>query len=157
MIKTKELVWKNLSEINTAPSALKPWLDDDQSLTAKLKHKFSDFSVRVISQVTDIPYENELDALEFNNECVIREVELLGNGQVVVFARSVIPVNQDTQDLLAIGSKPLGEILFNNPEIQRGELQITHTETTWGRRSVFCVGNTPLLVSEFFMENLYVS
>ncbi len=155
MIETKELVWKNLSEINTAPSALKPWLDDGQSLTAKLKHKFSDFSVRVVSQTKSIPHKNELHVLEFNDECVIREVELLGNTQVVVFARSVIPVNQDTQDLLSIGSKPLGEILFNDPKIQRGKLQITHTGSTWGRRSTFNIGSTKLLVSEFFLENLY--
>jgi chorismate--pyruvate lyase len=93
--------------------------------------------------------------LDFEGQSVIREVQLLGNHQVVVFARSVIPVTGDTQAILKIGSKPLGEILFNDPDIKRGQLQITHTGSTWGRRSTFTIGTTKLLVSEFFLECLY--
>jgi chorismate--pyruvate lyase len=54
-----------------------------------------------------------------------------------------------------IGGKPLGEILFNDGSIVRGEMQITHADNLWGRRSTFTIGQTKLLVSEFFLENLY--
>jgi len=73
----------------------------------------------------------------------------------MVFARSVIPITNDTQEILNIGSKPLGEVLFNDPSIKRGPMQITQIDNIWGRRSTFSIGETKLLVSEFFMEELY--
>lgn len=155
MINTQDLTWIDLSDASNVPEAVLVWLDDDQSLTAKLKQKFNDFAVNVLSQTQINPHANESDVLNFSGQSVIREVELLGNQQVMVFARSVIPVTDDTVDLLAIGSKPLGEILFNNADVNRGELQITHTGSIWGRRSVFTIGTTKLLVSEFFLECLY--
>ncbi len=155
MINTQDLTWESLTNTSNAPKSVMDWLDDEQSLTAKLKQKFDNFSVNVLSQTQTTPHNNENELLDFKGQSVIREVELLGNHQVVVFARSVIPVTDDTQDLLTIGSKPLGEVLFNNPKIKRGQLQITHTGSTWGRRSTFTIGTTKLLVSEFFLECLY--
>jgi chorismate--pyruvate lyase len=156
MINTQDLTWENLTNTSNVPESVLGWLDDEQSLTAKLKQKFDDFSVNVLSQIQTTPHNNENEMLDFEGQSVIREVQLLGNHQVVVFARSVIPVTGDTQAILKIGSKPLGEILFNDPDIKRGQLQITHTGSTWGRRSTFTIGTTKLLVSEFFLECLYV-
>ncbi|MDG2395283.1 hypothetical protein [Candidatus Thioglobus sp.] len=34
-------------------------------------------------------------------------------------------------------------------------MQIAKTNDLWGRRSTFTIGNTKLLVSEFFTEDLY--
>jgi chorismate--pyruvate lyase len=82
-------------------------------------------------------------------------VELLGNQQAAVFARSIIPITSDTENLRSIGGKPLGEILFNDVNIVRGKLQITQAGNIWGRRSTFTIGGTKLLVSEFFLEGLY--
>jgi len=155
MINTQDLTWENLTNTSNVPESVLGWLDDEQSLTAKLKQKFDDFSVNVLSQIQTTPHNNENEMLDFEGQSVIREVQLLGNHQVVVFARSVIPVTGDTQAILKIGSKPLGEILFNDPDIKRGQLQITHTGSTWGRRSTFTIGTTELLVSEFFLECLY--
>jgi len=155
MINTQDLTWENLTNTSNVPKSVLGWLDDEQSLTAKLKQKFDDFSVNVLSQIQTTPHNNENEVLDFEGQSVVREVQLLGNHQVVVFARSVIPVTDDTQDILKIGSKPLGEVLFNDPDIKRGQLQITHTGSTWGRRSTFTIGATKLLVSEFFLECLY--
>ncbi|HIG89108.1 chorismate lyase [Candidatus Thioglobus sp.] len=155
MINTQDLVWQDLNQANNVPDNVMIWLDDKDSLTAKLKQKFDDFAVNVLHQTQENPHTNEIDVLGFQGQSVIREVELLGNEQVVVFARSIIPITSDTKNLLKIGSRPLGEVLFNDSTIQRGKLQITHTGSTWGRRSVFRIGHTKLLVSEFFLENLY--
>lgn len=152
---TENLLWVNLDAQMTIPKAVKPWLIDDQSLTHKLKQKFEDFAVNVLSQTQGQAHKNETDLVDTQADCIIREVELLGNQQVVVFARSIIPITNDTKDLRTIGGKPLGEILFNDANIVRGELQITHTGNIWGRRSTFTIGQTKLLVSEFFLENLY--
>ncbi|CAC9990802.1 Chorismate--pyruvate lyase (EC 4.1.3.40) [uncultured Gammaproteobacteria bacterium] len=151
----KNLLWVNLDAQMTIPKALEPWLIDNQSLTHKLKQEFEDFAVNVLSQTQGKAHKNEADLVDTRDDCIIREVELLGNQQVMIFARSIIPITNDTKDLRAIGGKPLGEILFNDGSIVRGEMQITHADNLWGRRSTFTIGQTKLLVSEFFLENLY--
>lgn len=155
MINTQDLIWQSLGQAHDVPDTVMYWLDDDQSLTTKLKNKFDDFSVNVLLQTQHEPHQDETDLLGFKGDSIIREVELLGNSQVMVFARSVIPITNDTEDLLMIGSRPLGEVLFNDPTIARGPLQITHTGSTWGRRSAFTIGTTKLLVNEFFLRRLY--
>ncbi|SFV86603.1 Chorismate--pyruvate lyase [hydrothermal vent metagenome] len=153
---TENLIWENLGdEIKGSDPFILSWLTDNSSLTKKLKQTFTDFSLNVLSQTQGKVHDNEIELINTQADCVIREVELFGNQQAVVFARSIIPITNDTQDLLAIGSKPLGEILFNNPKIVRGQLQITHADNIWGRRSTFTIGKTQLLVSEFFLESLY--
>jgi chorismate--pyruvate lyase len=79
----------------------------------------------------------------------------MGNNQAVVFARSVIPIKSDTEKILSIGSKPLGELLFDDPEIKRGPLEVGNHNNTWARRSTFTVNQTKVLVSEIFLEQLY--
>ena len=155
MIDTRNLVWQDLALTQKAPAAVQLWLDDNTSLTAKLKQQFPDFSVHVLSQQKVSPYAHEIEVLNAHQSYAIREVELLGNGRIMVFARSIIPVTNDTQEILNIGSKPLGEVLFNDPSIKRGPMQITQIDNIWGRRSTFSIGETKLLVSEFFMEELY--
>ena len=155
MIDIQNLEWHPLTKVDDVPQLVLDWLVDDLSLTAKLKEKFSDFSVRVIEQSIRTPFANESDAIDFNHNAVIREVELIGDGSVVVFARSVIPQTPDTEELLRIGSRPLGEVLFNDSSIQRGQLEVTQAQGIWGRRSIFYVGKTKLLVCEFFFEALY--
>ncbi len=155
MIDTKNLLWHKLGVVNNIDENILSWLDDDKSLTAKLKQKFKSFAVEVLTQEIQKPHKNELEVVDFSGDCVIREVQLLGDNQIVVFARSVIPITSDTEDLLKIGSKPLGEVLFNDKSIKGGDLQVTNSESTWGRRSAFTIGTTKLLVSEFFLENLY--
>ena len=90
-----------------------------------------------------------------NQVFIVREVELIGSQKPVVFARSLIPQTEDTKSILKIGSKPLGEILFNDPLIKRGHLEVGNFNTTWARRSTFTIGTTKLLVSEIFLEILY--
>ena len=155
MIDTRNLVWQDLTLIQEAPAAVQLWLDDNTSLTTKLKQQFPDFSVHVLSQQELTPHVHEIEAINNHQAYTIREVELLGNGKVMVFARSIIPLTDDTQEILNIGSKPLGEVLFNDPSIKRGPMQITQIDNIWGRRSTFTIGETKLLVSEFFMEELY--
>jgi chorismate--pyruvate lyase len=85
----------------------------------------------------------------------VREVELMGSERPVVNARSLIPLTDDTKDILKIGSRPLGEILFNDPEIKRGHLEVGSFNNSWARRSTFTISKTNLLVTEIFLESLY--
>jgi chorismate--pyruvate lyase len=104
-----------------------------------------------------VPYkcENQLLNSPENKEIIVREVELLGNQKPVVNARSLIPMTEDTIDILKIGSRPLGEILFDDPKIERGHLEVGSFQNSWARRSTFTIGKTNLLVTEIFLESLY--
>ena len=157
MFNPNKFQWRLFSDNDDIPEHVLDWLLDNQSLTAKLRNKYSDFCVNITSQEESKPYECELNLLDINKvqTFIVREVELIGYGQPVVFARSVIPKNTDTETILAIGSKPLGEILFNDPTIARGELEVGSFKNIWARRSTFTIAETKLLVSEIFLEELY--
>jgi len=157
MFNPDKFQWRTFKSNEDIPAHVLPWLLDNSSLTAKLKNKYSDFGVKVISQGENTPYDCELILLgEIDNETtIIREVELIGTQKPVIFARSVIPKTTDTEKLLAIGSRPLGEILFDDPLIYRDQLEVGQYHGSWARRSTFVVGTTKLLVSEIFLEALY--
>jgi chorismate--pyruvate lyase len=157
MFNPDKFQWRIFNPQEGVPEYVCNWLLDGQSLTAKLRDKYKDFKVNVMSQEQDNPYDCELKLLEAasNQTFIVREVELIGSQVPVVIARSLIPLTQDTNEILKIGAKPLGEILFNDPEIKRGHLEVGSFSESWARRSTFKIGKTKLLVSEIFLESLY--
>ena len=157
MFNPDKFQWRIFNPQEGAPEHVCNWLLDGQSLTAKLRDKYKDFKVNVLSQEQDNPYDCELKLLEAhsNQTFIVREVELIGSQIPVVIARSLIPLSEDTNEILKIGAKPLGEILFNDPEIKRGHLEVGSFNDSWARRSTFKIGKTKLLVSEIFLESLY--
>ena len=150
--------WRVFNSKEKIPTSVCIWLLDSMSLTHKLKEKYEDFEVNVISQKQNNPYkcESELMGSTIGQTIIVREVELLGNQEPVVNARSLIPLTEDTRDILKIGTRPLGEILFDDPKIKRGHLEVGSYKNSWARRSTFAVGKTNLLVTEIFLESLYV-
>lgn len=154
MIDTQNLKWQDWTDDLKVPDIMRFWLVDTQSLTAKLRQKYPDFAVQVLSEKLENPHKNEVKIVG-ETPAIIRKVVLFGNSEAVVFARSIIPVTDDTKNILKIGKKPLGEMLFNDSKISRGSLQITDIDGIWGRRSSFTIGTTSLLVSEFFLPFLY--
>jgi chorismate--pyruvate lyase len=108
----------------------------------------------------------------------MREVRLLCNDDPWVFARTLIPLSSRQgrcQRLLHLGTRPLGEVLFNDPRSRRGEMEVARFRTehvlhrraldgtgqerldpVWGRRSVFHLDGKPLLVCEVFLPDLPV-
>ena len=157
MFNPDKFQWRIFNPQEGVPEHVCNWLLDGQSLTAKLRDKYEDFKVNVLSQEQDNPYDCELKLLEahINQTFIVREVELIGSQIPVVIARSLIPLTEDTSEILKIGAKPLGEILFNDPEIKRGYLEVGSFNKSWARRSTFKIGKTKLLVSEIFLESLY--
>ena len=149
--------WRIFNPDEAIPEYVCQWLLDSQSLTAKLRDKYIDFKVNVLSQQKNKPFDCELKLLgSVSHKAIfVREVELIGSNTPVVFARSVIPHTDDTNIILKIGSKPLGEILFNDPNIKRGQLEVGEFNNLWARRSTFSIGITNLLVTEIFLETLY--
>lgn len=162
----------------TLPPAVADWLMDTTSLTARLQRLCgAGFRVRLLGQHRSRPDPSEARALDLRPgvEVVAREVQLLCSGQPVVFARSVIPYRSlrgRHRRLLHLGERPLGAYLFAQPDLRRVavELACLHAGErlfelatrgleggrgpVWGRRSLFQLGRSRLLVAEFFLPDL---
>lgn len=157
---------------------LRFWLIDNGSLTARLKARYTDFSVQPVSlkhakALTDEPV---LLGLKTSQHALIRDVVLMGNNQPVVFAHSVLPyasLRGAWRGLGRLGNKPLGAALFANSKIKRTPLEYKklsrhhpismrvagHVPNTskvlWARRSVFQLNCAKILVTEVFLEQLF--
>jgi len=156
------------------PAGLADWLLDPASLTRRLQQLCpGHFEVRVLVQGRMRPTRNEalLLGMRHNSAALVREVQLLCNGQPWVYARSVIPLGSlrgRVRRLAHLGTRPLGAVLFADPGMRRGVVELAcirpgetlyraanagsrNRQPVWGRRSVFRLANHPLLVSEIFL------
>jgi len=155
MMDLSKLNWHDIDYFHDIPEKVLFWIRDDQSLTQKLKKRYSDFRVEVHRQEELEIYKHEINKLGNEEKFIVREVFLCGDNQPIVFARSVIPKNSKTDSLMKIGNKPLGETLFTDINILREPIEITFQNDIWGRRSVFVMNSSRILVSEFFLEKIY--
>lgn len=162
-----EPVWTPARRLKngTLPSGLAPWLLDGSSLTRRLREACGGaLTVRILRQGWYVPMlcERRVLALPQRRVALLREVLLVCEGTPWVFARTVIPRNTlrgRYRRLADLGNRPLGEVLFADPGVRRGELEVARVDgvplgvrgTVWGRRSLFHAGGRPLLVSEFFV------
>jgi len=175
-----EPVWRSREMLlgRAVEKEIAPWLFEHGSLTRRIilncKNKFR---VEVISQQWKRPMLNEALRLDVHPEhhAFIREVLLYCGDTPWVFARSVIPHKTLTgprRSLGKLGNRPLGEILFSDPSIQRDALEVAEIAKgqrmyrcatqclanppakVWGRRSVFYLHKKPLLVNEVFLPSI---
>ena len=91
-------------------------------------------------------------------EIKIREVLLLSNNKPKVFARSLIPnrtIEKGLSELGELGSKPLGDILFEKEIFKKVETVFAKFSESgnlyWGRKSKYLVKVYPLSVMEIFL------
>lgn len=155
---------------------IKSWLFDRGSLTARLiGHCQGAFSVEVLSVERATPTPDEIEALGMRprSQALIRQVLLYCDNKPVVYARTIIPLSSlrgELRGLALLGNKPLGAVLFADKSMRRKPMEITSLDTehkcyewtrctasepVWGRRSVFILRNKELLVSEFFLPELF--
>ncbi len=174
---------QNLSLLSTT---LTDWLLDEGSLTARLKSCGKDFQVKVIGEQQQLCSSAEACSLIKAGEPVlVREVLLYCDNVPQVFARSLLPLSSLTgneQVLANLGDQSLGQVLFNNPSLQRQHLELSSfasdssvtklantlmqdaltlkppamsAQSLWGRRSIFVLENKPLMVAEVFLPNAF--
>ncbi|MDH5181085.1 MAG: chorismate lyase [Gammaproteobacteria bacterium] len=175
-----EPVWRPRRHLfsEDIPAAENFWLFDASSLTARILQACHDtFRVEVISQGWQRPMLNEEQCLRINYRCnaLVRQVRLYCGDKPWVFARTVIPRETLTgaeKHLAHLQNKPLGAVLFANPTMRRGEVEVAQIKpgqrlfqtatadmackpaSIWGRRSVFYLHSKPLLVSEIFLPDI---
>ncbi len=153
------------------------WLIDRCSLTMRLQQRYANFKVKPVLVAYAKPFFDETSPLAISSrkKALIREVQLLGNNQVVVFAHSVLPrksLRGAWLGLSHLGNRPLGATLFSNPQVKRASLSykklsrqhLLYQHATksmpnkppylWARRSVFSLNCANIMVTEVFLPQL---
>ena len=173
--------WRD-AKVCSLPDNLKSWLLDPDSLTARLKSHCHEFRVELLGQKIEDCQESEaVGLIPSGDKVLVREVLLFCDEKPQVFARSLLPIASLTgaeQALANLGTQSLGQVLFNNPSLERqtievaefdstssvgklsNQLQIspqhfTSTEALWGRRSIFVLESKPLMVAEVFLPGAF--
>lgn len=173
-------IWHDSGAIacKNIPRHWRRWLLDRGSLTQHLMAASRGaFRVDILQQRLMRPQLSEQTVLNMPDRglALVREVLLYGNDQPWVFARSVLPMSSLTgrqRRLRKLDNRPLGALLFADPSMRRGAMQISRIKTgqmplsgdfepnilpaeasLWGRRSVFYLDQKPLLVSEVFLPD----
>ncbi|MBU2872158.1 chorismate lyase [Colwellia sp. E2M01] len=176
----------NHTNLSQCSAMLKDWLLDESSLTARLKSHSSNFHVKVIGEAQQLCSTEDACALiNVGEPVLVREVLLYCDNVPQVFARSVLPLTSLTGKEVVLGhlgAQPLGQVLFNNPSLQRQGLEVSaftvgssiamlanalleqgnvtyntvdSERKLWGRRSIFILENKPLMVAEVFLPNAF--
>lgn len=159
------------------PRQLRKWLTCRGSLTGQLKAHCAHFRVHPVATGFAFSHADEHASLHLRTGMLayVREVVLMCDQRPVVFAHSVLPcagLRGGWNGITRLGTRPLGEALFNNPRIQREALayrqidarhplfraaRLNHplsTQVLWARRSVFRLNGHLLLVTEVFLPEI---
>ncbi len=149
------------------------WIYERCSLTRRLKRNCGiQFRVAVLNQRWARPWPDEARILKLkrNQLALVREVRLYCSRQPLIIARTIIPRNTlkgAQRRLSSLGARPLGEVIFSYPALERHRLEIAQVQPLdwnqalaeslaidqeiWGRRTVYGVARRKLLVCEFFL------
>ncbi len=160
-------------EIFSIPKEWRFWLLSSGSLTKRLRMlSNTDISVKLLSQRYQRPLLSERRA--FGNPVYgasfVREVLLCDADRPIVFARTVCPRdfrNGIWREIQQLGECPLGDWLFDNHHAVRTNVELARLSSNsfcvkgqlrygcflWGRRSIFNIGNSSILVTEVFLPN----
>ncbi|WP_416885927.1 chorismate--pyruvate lyase family protein [Marinospirillum sp.] len=154
--------WQPAVHLTGAPAgAWRSWLQESGSLTRRLQGQAQvSFQVEVLDQGVRPIHQVERQWLQVtHNHIWVRQVLLKVDDQPWVFARSLLPL--DTRGnllrrLTGVGQQALGQLLFSQPDIQRGELRFCAPDqlpfsSLWGRASCFYSGPLRLLVAEHYL------
>lgn len=158
------------------PANVKSWLYETGSLTQRLRAFYgAQFAVRILQQRWYKAFidESRLLGLPASQYVLIREVLLHAAGQPLILARSIIPASTIAvaqRNLSHLGTRPLGEVIFAYPDLQRLALELAYIQPScwqahsrqqfalhqplWGRRTVYAIPTQPLLVSELFLPGV---
>ncbi len=158
-----------------ASPAVKNWLMDRGSLTARMRKRFSGFGVRGVQQCYVYPLPDELRLLGRARPALSRDVWLCDGETNLVCAHSVIPrsvLQGSWRKLKQLGGRPLGDVLFSDAQVKRSSMQycrlplrhplfrrasmgdVTGRHAYWARRSLFVRNGRRILVTEVFLPSV---
>lgn len=162
------LNWRHYRRVpvKVLPYEKRSWVMDRGSLTKRLINASKGyFRVEISRQIWDLPNLDERKLLNIpeGQYALVREVSLLCHNQVWVKARSIIPrqtLTGQERQLAILGTRPLGAFLFRSRVMRRGPIEIARFKCSAeknlaARRSIFYLHEKPILVSEFFMPQVF--
>lgn len=172
----KKARWHNHINHVQAPTAMRHWLTEPGSLTAKLIAHSTSFRVQRIDQQLDSCWADEHAAIGLNKigKVYAREVVLRCDEVPTVHAHTVLPLNSNANQwplFRALGEKSLGSTLFGDPLVKRSALQFARLQSNhpamqrarkivdfdqplFARRSLFYRHGGVMLVTELFLPNV---
>ena len=120
--------WHGHVNALAAPAALRPWLTEGGSLTARLVAHSDAFRVQRLHQRSALCLADEALSIGMGRpgRVLEREVLLRCDGAPVVFAHTVVPLSATATDwplFNALGERSLGSTLFYDPLVLRGDLE----------------------------------
>ena len=158
------------------PNNVQSWTYESGSLTQRLRNFYGDaVAVKVLLQRWHKPFLSERCLLKLpeHQYCLTREVLLHANGKPLILARTIIPastIKVVKSNLSHLGNRPLGEIIFSYPKLERIAMDVTLIDPStwmqsalaeagidqpvWGRRTVYAIAHKQMLVSEFFLPEV---
>ncbi len=148
--------------------ALRSWLTEPGSLTARCQRACRDFRVRLLGYGKDLPQADEMARRRLAR---VREVILECDGVPVIFAHTVLSTatrGRLTRWLARLGNRSLGSLLFSYPGFRRGAIEYRRLDARhplyqraaalgaagpclWARRSLHRLGAQQVLVTEVFL------
>lgn len=143
------------------------WLNEQGSLTARLKATGQPFDLQLVLEQT-ITFPQQVQPLVATATGMVREVVLCLSKQPVVFAQSFLPQSllEQFAPLAALGQQPLGEFIFQQPSLQRKSQRFTQLPAmafaldapfagpVLGRQLQYQLADWPFIVQEFFLQEL---
>jgi len=167
--------WQEEVSASRCSKKVLSWLLDESSLTKKLEQQCNQFNVQVKQQVNTNTHGTPLSPYFTHSEAIlVREVILHCDNKATVFAQTEIPhstLSSTQEKLTNLGSESLGRVLFKDKTLQRGKIEVAEftvgspihdfiasleqpcDHSLWARRSLFYLGEKPLLVSEVFLPS----
>lgn len=158
------------------PEMVQSWTYETSSLTQRLRDYYgNNIAVGILFHQWRTPYLSESRQLQLplHRYGLIREVMLHINGKPLILARTVIPdetIKVAHRNLAHLGTRPLGEVIFSYPDLERITMDLTVVppeswrtgmqnkasinQPIWGRRTVYAIHKKPMLVSEFFLPEI---
>ena len=155
------------------PLAVQSWVYEKNSLTRRLRYYYGNtVTVEILFHRWKPAFRSECKLLGLPHQQynLIREVLLHADGKPLILARTILPektIKIAKRNLSHLGNRPLGEVIFSYPKLERIALNITSVKKNlwtkklankipikkdiWGRRTVYAIHKQQLLVSEFFM------
>ena len=172
---TQEPHWKKkhpgLKQI--LPADVSSWVYEKNSLTRRLRNTYGHaFAVEILFHRWKPAFLSECNLLNLPHQQfnLVREVLLHADGKPLILARTILPehtIKIAKRNLSHLGTRPLGEVIFSYPKLERLELDISCVphkiwtpaliqkvnveQKVWGRRTVYAIQKHKMLVSEFFM------
>jgi len=147
-------------------NSLQSWLHDSGSLIKRLRQYQLQPQIKVLRQGWYYPQSAEQICLGLKSRryLFVREVEILHQDHLLLFARTAIPaltLKGREKMLMRLGKRSLGSILFSCPQWERSafEFKLEHypqyaAQKLWERQSLFYWKEKSILLTEVFLPFL---